>query len=357
MIRILTVIGARPQFVKSAVFSYSIQKNSLFEEIIVHTGQHYDDKMSAIFYRELHLPNPHYILDSGGLGHGAMTGRLIEQIERICLETKPMLILVYGDTNSTLAAAIAGSKLHIPIAHVEAGLRSFNMSMPEEINRILTDRVSSLLFCPTETAVRNLEAEGYNNYGSKILNSGDVMFDMIRLTSKIFPSLEQSRANYILATIHRAENTNNIDKLRDIFNAINYISDTIKFKIPLHPRTRNFITENQIRIGDNIEILEPVGYFEMMSLLKGCDYVMSDSGGLQKEAYFMEKNCIILRDETEWVELVENGNNVLVGTKFKDIIGASKEVVNLNKDFSSQFYGNGQSVDIITSAIAKYFLS
>jgi UDP-GlcNAc3NAcA epimerase len=354
-IEILTIIGARPQFIKSAVFSNFVKNDDLIKETIVHTGQHYDNNMSAIFYEDLKLPKPTYILNAGGLNHGAMTGRLIEQIEVICIKIRPDLILVYGDTNSTLAGALVGAKLHIPIAHIEAGLRSYNMNMPEEINRILTDRVSSLLFCPTSIAVDNLNAEGFSKFNCKIFNSGDVMFDMIKLAEDILSVKNNKTQEYALVTIHRAENTDHLDRLSGIISAINKISEKTKIVLPLHPRTRKFILENKLKFSDAVEVIEPVGYFEMMNLLMNCNYVMSDSGGLQKEAYFARKNCLILRDETEWIELVNNNNNIIVGSDFHAIVNATESLDDLNKDFSTDFYGKGDSVKKIRNEIVNFF--
>ena len=353
-IKILTIVGARPQFIKSAVFTHSINKDNRFTEVTIHTGQHYDSNMSDIFFSELELPRPDYVLEAGGLNHGAMTGRILEQVEVICVKEQPDLILVYGDTNSTLAGALAGVKLHIPVAHIEAGLRSYNMAMPEEINRILTDRISSILFCPTDSAVNNLKLEGFDHFKVDINQTGDIMFDMIKFAHRL-KKFQDPISPYVLATIHRAENTNDINRLNEIILALNTISQDINVKVPLHPRTKKIIFNNKIKISPKVEILEPVGYFEMVSLLAGCDIVISDSGGVQKEAYFSCKNCLILRDETEWTELTQNRNNILVGAEADIIIRAFNERAGLSKDFTSSFYGDGNSIEKITNGILKYF--
>lgn len=298
--KIITIIGARPQFIKAGSISREILKHSNIEEIIVHTGQHYDPNMSEIFFEELNIQKPNYNLGIGGRTHGAMTGQMIEKIEEVGLKEKPDWILVYGDTNSTLAGAIVASKLHIKLAHVEAGLRSFNMTMPEEINRILTDRVSNVLFCPTVNAVINLKKEGFENFNCKIVQVGDVMYDGALYYSQraTKPKLTIPK-NFILCTIHRAENTDNISRLMNIFEALEQVARGKPIILPLHPRTKSIIDKSKISISDNIILMDPVGYMDMIWLTKNCDLVMTDSGGLQKEAYFFSKICLTLRDETE----------------------------------------------------------
>ncbi|GAB1465728.1 UDP-N-acetylglucosamine 2-epimerase (non-hydrolyzing) [Aliarcobacter cryaerophilus] len=268
----------------------------------------------------MQIPKPNYFLGIGGKSHGAMTGQMIEKIEEVALKEKPDWIMVYGDTNSTLAGAIVASKLHIKLAHVEAGLRSFNMKMPEEVNRILTDRVSNILFCPTDTAIQNLKNEGYENFDCKIVKSGDVMQDgaMFYKNLAVKPNIE-IKNSFILCTIHRAENTDDETRLRSIFEALNEIAKETQVILPLHPRTKKILENLKLDIS-NLTIIEPVGYLEMVWLIDNCDFVMTDSGGLQKEAYFFEKQCITLRDETEWVELVECGANTLVGADKEKII-------------------------------------
>jgi UDP-GlcNAc3NAcA epimerase len=339
--KILTILGARPQFIKAGSVSREIAKHSNIQEIIVHTGQHYDANMSDIFFDEMKIPKPDYFLGIGGKSHGAMTGQMIEKIEEVALKEMPDWIMVYGDTNSTLAGAIVASKLHIKLAHIEAGLRSFNMKMPEEVNRILTDRVSNILFCPTDTAIENLQKEGFSNLDCKIIKSGDVMQDgaIFYKNLAVKPSCNIEN-NYILSTIHRAENTDDIHRLKAIIEALNEISRKKQVILPLHPRTKNIIKQNDIQI--NFTIIDPIGYLEMVWLIDHCDLVMTDSGGLQKEAFFFEKPCITLRDETEWVELVENGFNTLVGANKEKILD-TYHAQSFSLDFNIDLYGGGQA--------------
>ncbi len=347
--RIITVVGARPQFVKAAVVSRTFQSNPEIEEKIIHTGQHFDSNMSDIFFHEMQIPKPHYNLGIAGLSHGAMTGEMLKGIEEILINEKPNWVLVYGDTNSTLAGALAASKLHIKVAHVEAGLRSFNMNMPEEINRILTDRISNILFCPTETAVNNLYKEGFENFKSKIHNVGDVMYDAAMFYEKLAPECKY-KFPFVLATIHRQENTDDLNRLKNIFEAFGEIGKTHKVILPIHPRTKKIIQINQL-VTKGIELIEPVGYFEMISLLKGCSLVATDSGGLQKEAYFFKKPCLTLRDETEWVELVHGKFNVLTGADKEKIILSFNKMKNLEINFDSNLYGYGDAGSIIVNAL------
>ena len=338
--KVLTILGARPQFIKAGTVSREIAKHQEIEEIIVHTGQHYDENMSDIFFVEMKIPKPHYFLGIGGKSHGAMTGQMIEKIEDVALKENPDWIMVYGDTNSTLAGAIVASKLHIKLAHIEAGLRSFNMRMPEEINRILTDRISNILFCPTEIAVQNLEKEGFDKFDCRVLNSGDVMQDGAFFYKKLArkPSciIED---DFILCTIHRAENTDSKSRIESIFEAIHEISKERQIILPLHPRTKKIIQNLKLNI-QNLTIIDPVGYLEMVWLIDNCSLVMTDSGGLQKEAFFFEKPCITLRDETEWIELVELGYNILVGADKEQIIKVYKNQ-NFNTTFGVDLYGMG----------------
>jgi len=351
MKKIVTILGARPQFVKAAVLSRVIYSHKKIEEIIIHTGQHYDANMSAVFFKEMEIPKPKYNLAINGLNHGAMTGQMLEKIEQILLTEKPDAIVIYGDTNSTIAGALAATKLHIKVIHIESGLRSFNMSMPEEINRILTDRISDLLLCPTNTAIDNLKKEGFNNFPIKIVKSGDIMKDAVLYYSKtseqkstIINTLNLENNNFVLATIHRQENTEDIEKLKSIFEGLEEISKTKKVVLPLHPRTKSVLEKHNLSY--NITFIDPIGYFDMLELLKNCNLVITDSGGLQKEAYFNQKHCIITRDETEWIELVSNG--------FASIIGSSKEKMktafnNYQKskvDFSKNLYGNNVGENI-----------
>jgi len=352
--KILTILGARPQFIKAGSVSREIEKHQTVEEIIVHTGQHYDVNMSDIFFEEMKIPKPNYFLGIGGKSHGAMTGQMIEKIEEVALKENPDWIMVYGDTNSTLAGAIVASKLHIKLAHIEAGLRSFNMKMPEEINRILTDRISNILFCPTDIAVKNLKQEGYDNFDCTIVNSGDVMQDGAMFYQKLATKPKCKIAdNFILCTIHRAENTDNEKKLRDIFEALNEIAKEKQVILPLHPRTKKILKDLTLDVK-KLTVIEPVGYLEMVWLIKHCSLVMTDSGGLQKEAYFFKKPCITLRDETEWLELVEKGFNTLVGSDKEKIINKYFN----NKGFTdtnfSNMYGDGKASAFIIKSLMEY---
>ncbi|WP_100076845.1 non-hydrolyzing UDP-N-acetylglucosamine 2-epimerase [Chryseobacterium camelliae] len=351
--KILTILGARPQFIKASSVSREIKKYLQIEEVIVHTGQHYDTNMSDIFFEQMHIPKPNYFLGIGGATHGAMTGQMIERIEEVVLKENPDIIMVYGDTNSTLAGAIVASKLNIKLAHIEAGLRSFNMKMPEEVNRILTDRVSTYLFCPTDKAVENLYAENYQNTGCNIIKSGDVMLDGALFYKEIAtqPNFD-IMGDFVLCTIHRAENTNDINRLRNIIESLDTIAEEIKVILPLHPRTSKIIKESAIPV-QNITITEPVGYLEMVWLLKNCTIVMTDSGGLQKEAYFFSKPCVTLRDETEWEELVDVGANILTGTDKSKILEAYHQGKNKEIAFSEELYGRGDASGIIIKELLK----
>ena len=351
--KILTIIGARPQFIKAGAVSREISNYDNIKEIIVHTGQHYDSNMSDIFFEEMNIPKPDYYLGIGGKTHGAMTGQMIEKIEEVAFKEKPDVIMVYGDTNSTLAGAIVGSKLHIPIAHIEAGLRSFNMKMPEEVNRILTDRVSKWLFCPTDTAVENLKKEGFENFDCKIIKSGDVMQDAALFYRQYAKKPEniEIEGNFILSTIHRAENTDNEKRLKNIFEALETIAKEKQVILPLHPRTKKIIQKLDLKLK-NITIIEPVGYLEMVWLIDNSDMVITDSGGLQKEAFFFKKPCITLRDETEWIELIENKFNVLAGADKEKILDLYKNF-EFNNDFEIDLYGGGKASKRIIREFSK----
>lgn len=341
--KIVTIIGARPQFIKAASLSREILKTENIEEVIVHTGQHFDTNMSFIFFEEMQIPEPKYNLNINSLNHGAMTGRMLEEIELVLVKEKPDWLLVYGDTNSTLAGALAAKKLHIKVAHVEAGLRSFNMDMPEEVNRILTDRISNVLFCPTEEAVSNLKSEGYDSFNILIENVGDIMYDSALFYSELAMNNIKYNTNkkYILATIHRAENTDDEVKLRNIFEAFDKINETYEVVLPLHPRTKKYLEKYHIETA--ISLIDPVGYLEMVTLIKNSMGVITDSGGLQKEAYFFHKRCFTLRNQTEWVELVKANCNQLIDIKNDDISGVILENLSIIPDFSNQIYGDGRT--------------
>lgn len=353
--KIVTILGARPQFIKAGTVSREIAKHKNIEEVIIHTGQHYDTNMSEIFFEEMQIPRPNYFLGIGGKSHGSMTGQMIEKIEEVLLDEKPDWVLVYGDTDSTLAGAIAASKLHVKIAHVEAGLRSFNMQMPEEINRILTDRISTILFCPTKIAVQNLQNEGFENFTCKIVQSGDVMYDGALFYKKFAQKpVLHVKNDFILVTLHRAENTDDKKRLRAIFEALNEIGKEKQIILPLHPRTKKVIENLKLDIT-NLTILDPVGYLEMVWLIDHCSLVMTDSGGLQKEAYFFAKPCITLRDETEWMELVSLGANVLAGADKKKIIDTAKNhtVFDIYKS-NALLYGEGNASEKILKVLLDY---
>ncbi|WP_242927108.1 non-hydrolyzing UDP-N-acetylglucosamine 2-epimerase [Pontibacter vulgaris] len=355
--KIVTVIGARPQFIKAAAVSRALKKYSAIEEIILHTGQHFDENMSKVFFDELEIPAPNYFLDVNGGGHGVMTGRMLEKIEEILQVEQPDFVLVYGDTNSTLAGALAAKKLHIRVIHVEAGLRSFNMRMPEEVNRILTDRISDLLFCPTDTAVNNLHNEAFEALPVRIIKNGDVMQDAAiyyqqKISTKNSIREALSLDNYILTTIHRAENTDDPERLKNIIDALNEVNKLHLVVLPLHPRTKKILETQGIK--PEFMIIEPVGYLDMIQLITGAKLIMTDSGGLQKEAFFFKKNCVTLRDETEWVELVDNGMNILAGSDKHKIVSSAQKLLNHTSDFSLDLYGGGKASELIAQEILNY---
>lgn len=345
--KVVTIIGARPQFIKASTVSRAFIGHGV-EEIIIHTGQHFDANMSKIFFEQMYIPQPQFILNINTLTHGAMTGRMIEEIEKILLKVKPDYVLVYGDTNSTLAGAIAAKKINIKVIHIEAGLRSFNMHMPEEINRILTDRISDYLFCPTKIAVDNLKREGFDYFDCIVKLSGDVMYDCFIYFSQYQKKPENLNIQkpFVLATVHRAENTDDLNILNNILTFLNKTGEHIGVILPVHPRTKKLILDNNIKL--NIELIEPVGYLEMIWLLNNCQYVITDSGGLQKEAYFAKKKCITLRGETEWLELVNCGWNILVNPE-KNIQINSQDLI-IPQEYLP-LYGNGNASEIIVETL------
>jgi len=327
------------------VLSRIIANHGEIEEIIVHTGQHYDANMSAVFFNEMRIPTPTYNLKINDMAHDAMTGHMFEEIEKVLLKEKPAAVVVYGDTNSTLAGALAAKKMNIKVIHVEAGLRSFNMQIPEEVNRVLTDRISDVLLFPTNTAIQNLKEEGFDNFDSKVVNCGDIMKDAVEFYSKISAEnssivndLKLENGEFVLATIHRQENTNDIKKLKAIFEALEAIHEKKQVVLPLHPRTQKILKAN--KLSYNITIIEPVGYYDMLELLKSCAIVITDSGGLQKEAYFNKKHCIIVREETEWVELVTHNFADIVGSDKNKLLKAFDRFEGYTTDFSMNLYGN-----------------
>lgn len=318
MIKLVTVVGARPQFIKAAAFSRAIIDNPELgiSEVILHTGQHFDDNMSQIFFDELKIPTPHYRFNINNSSHGQMTGQMLIEIEQVLLKEQPQAIVVFGDTNSTLAGALTATKLHIPVIHIEAGLRSFNRRMPEEINRVLTDHVSDLLFCPTQLAVNNLHHE---NIKQNIHLVGDIMHDMIKLIKdnhliklSDLTKLDYQEKQYLVLTLHRAENTDDLDRLKNLLAYVkNFaINNNLKIVFPIHPRTEKLCKSNNIDLT-YFDLHKPFGYFQMQTLLHYASYVFTDSGGLQKEAYFHRVPCVTLRDETEWVETINYGWNRL----------------------------------------------
>ncbi|WP_314733637.1 non-hydrolyzing UDP-N-acetylglucosamine 2-epimerase [Variovorax sp. CY25R-8] len=349
--KVFTVIGARPQFIKAAVVSRAIRETrGDMEEVVVHTGQHYDANMSDVFFDELEIPPPAHNLGIGGGTHGQNTGRMLEKLEELMLIEQPDWVLVYGDTDSTLAGALAASKLHIPVAHVEAGLRSFNRRMPEEINRILADHVSAKLFAPTDLAFDNLRNEGIPR--EKIEMVGDVMCDAAvfykrRARKPIwFDNLGLKVNDFVLCTVHRAENTDDPIRMRGIFEGLR--KSEAQVVLPLHPRTRGKLKQIGLMLPSNVQAVDPVGYLEMIWLEANCRIVATDSGGVQKEAYFNQKCCVTLREETEWVELVQAGLNEVVGADSEKIAAALR----CPREFASrsQFYGDGKAGEKIVSS-------
>ncbi|MFY4258498.1 non-hydrolyzing UDP-N-acetylglucosamine 2-epimerase [Achromobacter xylosoxidans] len=358
--KLVTIVGARPQFVKAAAVSRAIRcdyKNEV-HEVLVHTGQHYDDNMSAVFFDELDIPRPDHHLGIAGGNHGEMTGKMLGAIEQVLMAEKPDWLLIYGDTNSTLAGALAAAKLHIPVAHVEAGLRSFNTRMPEEINRIVADRVSTLRLCPTRTAVDNLAAEGITH---GVHNVGDVMCDASLFyrdrasrQSTILQDLGLKNGEYVLATTHRAENTDVPDRLHGIVTALTGIAADVPVVLPLHPRTRKLLAHaGVVSIPGNVKVIEPVSFLDMIRLEESARAIVTDSGGVQKEAYFFGVPCLTTRDETEWVETVSSGWNRLVGADTGRILDAWRRLAPPDSD-RPDFYGNGHASELTIKTLLEY---
>ncbi|MBS0189838.1 MAG: UDP-N-acetylglucosamine 2-epimerase (non-hydrolyzing) [Phycisphaerales bacterium] len=356
---VVTIVGARPQFIKAAAVSRAIARmaGSPLRELLVHTGQHHDENMSEVFFRELSIPAPALNLGIAGGTHGRMTGRMLEEIEKALVEHKPDWLLIYGDTNSTLAGALAASKLHIPVAHVEAGLRSFDRRMPEEVNRVVADHLSTLLFAPTDVAVQNLRTEGI--VGDKVRRVGDVMFDVMLFyrdvaarQSTILQRLELVPKTFVLATVHRAENTDDPARLRSILGGLAAISEKHTVVLPIHPRTRAAISaRSDFKFPPGLRVIDPVGYLDMLSLEWNAGLIATDSGGVQKEAFFASVPCITLRDNTEWVELIHSGANVLVGAD------AARIAAEGLRRFASRIpetplYGDGHAAEQIAAALA-----
>lgn len=355
-IKIVTIVGARPQFVKAAVVSRALAAYPDMEEVLVHTGQHFDANMSDIFFTEMQIPLPRYNLQIGGGTHGENTGRMIEQIEKILISEAPQVVLLYGDTDSTLAGAIAAAKLVIPLVHIESGLRSYRRGMPEEINRVLTDRLADVLYAPSPAAVANLLQEGVP--ADRVLNTGDVMYDAVllfkdiaRTRSPVLGDLGLTAGSFLLLTLHRKENTDDPVALANIFAALGASGRAIVF--PVHPRTRKRIAEQQVQIPDNVAVIDPLGYLDTLALLQGAAGLLTDSGGMQKEAYFLDRPCVTLRDETEWVELVECGANVLTGAKPERIAAALAS--RTSSPAPHGLYGNGDASTIIAADLRARF--
>ena len=377
MLNLLTIVGARPQIIKAAALSRAI-KNGFSDRItekILHTGQHYDANMSQVFFDELGIPQPDFNLHVGSGSHGEQTAKMISGIEQILMDGSFDALVVYGDTNSTLAGAVAAAKLHVPVVHIEAGLRSFNMAMPEEQNRIVCDHLSSLLFVPTETGMRNLRDEGFftsqarfaNGKSRAIYNSGDIMYDnslyfasLADKNDSVFAENGIEKGNYVLATIHRDNNTDNADRLNSIFKALVKISEDIDIVLPMHPRTRKMIDMNiepsvlEAIAKSRIRILPPASFLNMVALEKNASMIITDSGGVQKEAYFFRKPCVILRPETEWVEIVEQGAAVLADASTNTLIDAYNNLRNKPISYVDLF-GNGKASDFILGKILDYF--
>ncbi|WP_165672398.1 non-hydrolyzing UDP-N-acetylglucosamine 2-epimerase [Metapseudomonas otitidis] len=358
MKKILTIIGARPQFIKASAVSRAISEIGGMQEVIVHTGQHFDANMSDIFFEQLGIPRPHHALEIHGGSHGAMTGRMLEAVEQVLLQELPDVVLVYGDTNSTLAGALAAAKLDIPVAHVEAGLRSFNMKMPEEINRILTDRISRWLFTPTHTASANLLREGYAQ--SSITEVGDVMYDAalhhgtrVQAGTGLMAGLGLTEKGYVLATIHRQENTDHPHRLATIVEALIATARSLPVVWPLHPRTRAQLQKAGLleALSRQVTLIDPLGYLDMVQLEKFAALIATDSGGVQKEAFFYQVPCITLRDETEWVELVQAGWNRLAPPTDADSVQAAIEAALGSRGQDVQPYGAGDAARRVATSI------
>jgi len=360
-LKVISILGARPQFVKAAAISRAIETlgtNNQLEHVLLHTGQHFDHAMSEVFFTELGIPQAAYNLNINCLNHGAMTGRMIEQIETILLDEKPDCVLVYGDTNSTAAGAFASAKLHMPVAHLEAGLRSYNRRMPEETNRVITDHCSDILFCPTEKAIEMLNTEGIvdGRHGRQVILSGDVMYDCcLHYKQSCRPPSEPLPEKFILATIHRGENLESEDRIHETLDCLEVAASSFPIIMPAHPRTNKTLKALDRKLSPAITTLAPFSYLEMLYALGQCEYVITDSGGLQKEAFFMEKKCITLRKETEWVELVEIAANTLVKGGAEEMKAAIGNMSDTKVDWDTPLYGNGKASEVIIEELIKSY--
>lgn len=356
--RVLSVVGARPQFIKMAVVDRALAEDPLAQHLIVHTGQHYDENMSRTFFAELEIPAPDVNLEVGSGSHGAQTAAMLERLETFFESARPEVVLVYGDTNSTLAGALAAAKLHLTVAHVESGLRSFNRSMPEELNRVVTDHLSDILFAPTTTAVDNLMEEGLDD--RDIYRVGDVMYDAAvfyadraRRSSRVLERLALEPGRFVLATVHRAENTDRSERLRSIMEGLGRVAAALPVVLPLHPRTRAACEAAGIDpSGRGLTVIEPLGYLDMVELERNARVIATDSGGVQKEAYFHGIPCVTLRDETEWVELVEEGVNVLVGAAADAIVAAVLDGPPI-RSAAKGLYGEGDAAQRIAAVLMR----
>ncbi len=358
--KIVTIVGARPQFVKAAALSREIGKYPQLEEKIIHTGQHFDDSMSKVFFEEMDIPEPHYRFHINSMSHGAMTGTMLIEIEKVLVAENPDLVLLYGDTNSTLAGVLAARKLNCKIAHVESGLRFFDNTMPEETNRLVADRLSDILFCPTQAAIDNLVKEGFEHFGIDIVRTGDIMCDTVlyyreKMYRQTFPELDAAINNepFALLTCHR-ENSTREEYLPIIVHAINHIAATTKVIFPVHPRTRKKAEALNLLFHRNVIMTDPLGYFSILYLLHKCSHVITDSGGLQKEAYLMGRKSLFLHPNTSWVELVENHFVTCTSLNETEIAIQYKAMLNAKPDFSISLYGDGTTATTITQYICRY---
>lgn len=393
MIKIVSVVGARPQFVKMAAICKDIESHNRrvdadpIEHVVIHTGQHYDIQMSDVFFDELGIPEPEHNLEVGSGTHAAQTGSMLQRTERVLMEERPDIALVYGDTNSTLAGALAAAKLHIPVAHVEAGLRSYRKHMPEEVNRVATDHLSTVLFCPSERAIENLQHEGFVKAfgnGRRVttedirglspveysvdrpltVNVGDVMFDSVlhllsvaEGRSDVIDRLSLKKGRYYLTTVHRAENTDRPENLRGIIRALNCLADRrTDVLFPIHPRTKKALSALEAeKIHSNVEVIDPVSYLDMLVLEQNASMILTDSGGVQKEAFFLQVPCVTLREETEWMETVDAGWNILAGADPERILKAIDELAGIELERQlPRIYGDGKAADYITQILARW---
>ena len=381
--KVVTIVGARPQFIKAAAVTRAIERfnrglsplgrlpsKKRVQEVLVHTGQHYDDLMDRVFFEELELPKPHHHLGVGSGSHARQTGLMLERIESVLTREKPEVVLVYGDTNSTLAGALAAVKLNIPLAHAEAGLRSYNREMPEEINRVLTDHLSTYLFCPTLHAVQNLSREGIRDRRRQVVKRvGDVMYDSVLFYSELAEkrsriltspelfssSTERPTPNYILATLHRAENTDNPERLKTILRALSKVGKETPVILPLHPRTKKVMrTHGILPEGSGVRLVDPVSYFGMLRLEKNAKVILTDSGGVQKEAFWFQVPCVTLREETEWTETVESGWNVLVGARARRIVEEVRRAAGRRPSTKARgLFGDGKASEKIVQTLVR----